>query len=35
MKNKIVTKLFPEGNQVLARNPARVIKTLGEYATVN
>lgn len=27
----IVTKSFPEGNQVLAGNPARVVKQLGVY----
>ena len=27
----VVTKSFPEGNQVLAGNPARVIRTLGGY----
>ncbi|MHC3995080.1 acyltransferase [Thiomicrolovo sp. ZZH C-3] len=27
----IVTKSFPEGNQVLAGNPAKVVKKLGEY----
>lgn len=27
----IVTKSFPEGNQVLAGNPAKVIKKLGAY----
>lgn len=28
----VVTKSFPEGNLVLAGNPARVIKVLGEYS---
>ncbi|PIZ06397.1 MAG: hypothetical protein COY57_02195 [Flavobacteriales bacterium CG_4_10_14_0_8_um_filter_32_5] len=27
----VVTQSFPEGNQVLAGNPAKVIKQLGEY----
>lgn len=27
----VVTKSFPEGHQVLAENPARVIKNLGAY----
>lgn len=27
----IVTKSFPEGNQVLAGNPAKIVKKLGEY----
>lgn len=28
----IVTKSFPEGNQILAGNPAQVIKQIGDYS---
>lgn len=27
----VVTKSFPEGNQIIGGNPARIIKALGEY----
>ncbi|MBN1970652.1 MAG: acyltransferase [Candidatus Delongbacteria bacterium] len=30
----VVTKSFPEGNQIIGGNPARVLKTLGDYKCV-
>jgi acetyltransferase-like isoleucine patch superfamily enzyme len=31
----VVTKSFPEGNQLLAGVPASIVKKLGQYTTIN